>query len=61
MPITFICVPYLSTIATAMIEKVLANPDKETAELIKAAQEAYKSEYISCLPDPSAALLSVRK
>ena len=26
-------------IAAAMIEKVLANPDKETAELIKAAQE----------------------
>ena len=35
-------------IATAMIKKVLANPDKETAELIKAAQEDYESEYISC-------------
>ena len=35
-------------IAAARIEKVLANPDKETAELIKAAQEDYKSEYISC-------------
>ena len=35
-------------IATGTIEKVLANPDKETTELIKAAQEDYKSEYISC-------------
>ena len=35
-------------IATAMIEKVLANPDKETAKLIKAAQEDYESECISC-------------
>ena len=35
-------------IATAMIKKVLANPDKETAELIKAAQEDYESEYVSC-------------
>ena len=31
-----------------MIKKVLANPDKETAKLIKAAQEDYKSEYVSC-------------
>ena len=30
-------------VAMATIEKVLANPDKETAELIKAAQEDYKS------------------
>ena len=35
-------------VATAMIEKVLANPDKETTELIRAAQEDYESEYISC-------------
>ena len=35
-------------VATASIEKVLANPDKETAKLIKAAQEDYESEYISC-------------
>ena len=31
----------------ATIEKVLANPEKETAELIKAAQEDYESWYIS--------------
>ena len=31
-------------IATAMIKKVLANPDKETAKLIKTAQEDYESE-----------------
>ena len=30
-------------VAMATIEKVLANPDKETAELIKAAQEDYES------------------
>ena len=35
-------------VATATIENVLANPDKETAELIKAAQEDYESEYVSC-------------
>ena len=28
-----------------MIQEVLANPDKETADLIKAAQEDYESEY----------------
>ena len=32
-------------VVTAMIENVLANPDKETAELIRAAQEDYESEY----------------
>ena len=32
-------------VATAMIENVLANPDKETPKLIKAAQEDYESEY----------------
>ena len=30
-------------VAMATIEKVLANPEKETTELIKAAQEDYKS------------------
>ena len=35
-------------IATALIEKVLDNPDKEIAKLLKAAQEDYESEYISC-------------
>ena len=30
-------------VVMATIEKVLANPDKETAELIKAAQEDYES------------------
>ena len=35
-------------VVTATIENVLANPDKETAELMKAAQEDYESEYISC-------------
>ena len=30
-------------IAAAMIKKVLANPDKETAELMKAAQEDHES------------------
>ena len=35
-------------VASAMIKNVLANPDKETAKLIRAAQEDYESEYISC-------------
>ena len=35
-------------IATAMIKKVLANPEKETTNLIKAAQEDYESKYVSC-------------
>ena len=35
-------------IAAAMIKKVLANPDKETADLIKAAQEDYECKYVSC-------------
>ena len=35
-------------IASATIENVLANPDKETTKLIRAAQEDYESEYISC-------------
>ena len=35
-------------VATAMIENVLSNPDKETPQLIRAAQEDYESEYISC-------------
>ena len=35
-------------VATATIEDVLANPDKETTKLIKAAQEDYESEYVSC-------------
>ena len=32
-------------VASAMIQNALANPDKETAELIKVAQEDYESEY----------------
>ena len=32
-----------------MIENVLANPDKETTELIRAAQEDYESEYFFIL------------
>ena len=32
-------------VASMMIQEVLANPDKETADLIKAAQEDYESEY----------------
>ena len=35
-------------VASAMIKSVLANPDKETTKLIRAAQEDYESEYISC-------------
>ena len=35
-------------IAIATIKKVLANPDKETAKLIKAAQEDYESEDVFC-------------
>ena len=35
-------------VASATIESVLANPDKETAKLIRAAQEDYGSEYVSC-------------
>ena len=35
-------------VATATVENVLASPDKETAELIKAAQEDCESEYVSC-------------
>ena len=31
--------------ASARIQKILDNPDKEMAELIKAAQEDYESEY----------------
>ena len=31
--------------AMATIQKVMDNPDKETAELIKAAREDYKSTY----------------
>ena len=34
--------------ASATIQKILNNPDKEMAELIKAAQEDYKSEYLFC-------------
>ena len=33
-------------VGMAMIEKVLANLDKETTELIRAAQEDYESEYV---------------
>ena len=33
-------------VASATIKNVLANPDKETAELIRASQEDYESEYI---------------
>ena len=32
-------------VASTTIQEVLANPDKETAELIKVAQEDYESEY----------------
>ena len=35
--------------STAAIEKLFANPDAETAELIKQAWEDYDSEYISVL------------
>ena len=35
-------------VASAMIKSFLANPDKETAKLIRAAQEDYESEYVSC-------------
>ena len=35
-------------LASTMIKSVLANPDKETAKLIRAAQEDYESEYVSC-------------
>ena len=32
-------------VASTMIQNILANPGKETAELIKVAQEDYESEY----------------
>ena len=32
-------------VASATIQNVLANPDKETTDLIKVAQEDYESEY----------------
>ena len=32
-------------VATAMIENILANPDKETTKLIRATQEDYESEH----------------
>ena len=35
-------------VASTTIKNVLANPDKETAELIRAAKEDYESEYVSC-------------
>ena len=35
-------------VASTTIKNVLANPDKETTELIRAAQEDYEIEYISC-------------
>ena len=36
-------------VASATIQNVLANPDKETADLIKVAQEDYESEYFFVL------------